>query len=167
MSRDTSYDSAIAVQEKVLDAIKVGQEATLTAVREVADAYSSSLPKLPEWAEAFSAAMPKLPEWAGAYKPEMPAFPSLPSLATLIEFTEKVWEGQRDFNLKLYDAIAPIGRSAFEAAKDTAKKVDKAATDSAKVATSNAKAAADNTKAAAEHTKAAAEHTTRSTTAKS
>lgn len=137
MSPTASTDTASAVQEKVLDAIKVGQEATLTAVREAADAFTTALPKMPEWAEAFTTAMPKMPEWAEAYTPKLPNVSVLPSFEALIGFTEKMWESQREFNLKLYEAIAPIGRSAFGAAKDTAKA---------------AKPAADNVKAAAEHT---------------
>nr|MDQ6948121.1 hypothetical protein [Actinomycetota bacterium] len=121
MARDTGYENANAVQEKVLDAIRVGQEATLTAVRETAEAFTTALPKMPEWAEAFTNAMPKLPEWAEAYTPKLPDLSVLPSFESLIGFTEKVWESQREFNLKLYEAIAPIGKSAFGAAKDTAK----------------------------------------------
>jgi hypothetical protein len=121
MARDTSYASVTEVQEKVLDAIKQGQEATLTAVKEVADAFTTALPKMPEWAEAFTTALPKLPDWAEVYTPKLPDMPVVPSFEALIGFTEKVWEGQREFNLKLYEAIAPIGRSAFGAAKDTAK----------------------------------------------
>jgi hypothetical protein len=122
-----NQDTITAVQEKVLDAIKQGQEATLTTVREVAEAFTTTLPKVPEWTEAFSTALPKMPEWAEAYTPRVPEFPVLPSFEAIIGFTEKVWEAQRDFNMKLYEAIAPIGRSAFGAAKDTAKAAKPAA----------------------------------------
>src|SRR5580704_14779911 len=92
MTKDAG--TATAVQEKVLDAIRQGQEATLTAVREVADAFTSALPKLPEWAESFTTSLPKMPEWAEAYTAKMPEMPTFPSFETLIGFSEKVWEGQ-------------------------------------------------------------------------
>jgi hypothetical protein len=120
-STSNTYDAVTEVQDKVLDAIKQGQDATLTAVREMAEAFTSALPKVPEWTEAFATALPKLPEWAEAYTPKVPDMPVLPTLEALIGFTEKVWENQREFNMKLYEVMAPIGKSAFGAAKDSAR----------------------------------------------
>jgi hypothetical protein len=126
--RDSRNDTLSAVQEKILEAIRVGQEATLTAVRETT---------VPEWAEAFTSAMPRLPEWAEAYVPKFPDFSVIPSYETLIGFTEKVWDAQRQFNQNLYEALTPIGASTFAAAKETAKA---------------AKPAEDKARAAGEHT---------------
>ena len=121
MARNTSYENAATLvqekiqeaQEKVLEAIRVGQEVTVSAVRDVAESYT-----------------PKLPDLS-----------VLPSFETVIDFMEKMWESQRDFNKGLYEAIAPIGRSTFGAAKD----------------------AAESAKSAADHAKPAPEHTPRST----
>jgi hypothetical protein len=146
---------AIAVREKVLDATKQGQDATLSAVREATEAYTSALPKVPEWVEAFTSALPKMPDWAEAWAPKLPDLP-FPSFEGMIAFTQKVWESQRDFNMKLYEALTPIAASTFDAAKETAK-VAKPPTDAAKT---------EHAKAAAEHAKAAAEHTTRATSPK-
>jgi hypothetical protein len=121
MPNEASAVQDTAMQDKVFDAIKQGQEATLSAVREAAEAFTTALPKVPEWVEAFTSSMPKMPEWAEAYAPKLPDLPALPTFESIIGFSEKVWESQREFNMKLYDAIAPIGRSAFVAAKDTAK----------------------------------------------
>ena len=136
-TKDQSYDTLNAVQEKVLEAIRVGQEATLTAVRETTEAYTSAIPKVPEWAEAFTSAMPRLPEWAEAYVPRFPDFSVVPNYESLIGFSEKVWDAQREFNHRLYDALTPIGSSTFAAAKETAKA---------------AKPAEDKLRAAGEHT---------------
>ena len=135
--RDSRNDTLSVVQEKVLEAIRVGQEATLTAVRETTEAYTSAIPKVPEWAGAFTASLPRLPEWAEAYVPKFPDFSVVPSYETLIGFTEKVWDAQREFNQRLYEALTPIGASTFAAAKETAKA---------------AKPAEDKARAAGEHT---------------
>lgn len=121
MARSSTQDTATLIQEKfheaqekLLDAVKVGQDATLAAVRHAADAFT-----------------PKPSDTS--------VFPNfvLPNFETLIDFTEKLWENQREFNMSIYEAVAPIGRSTFGAAKD-----------------------------AAETAKATAEHTPRTTTAK-
>lgn len=140
MSRDANFETATAVQEKLLEAIRVGQEATLTAVRDAAEAFTTAVPKMPEWVEAMTTAMPKMPEWAGGLTSNLPDVAVLPSFETLIGFTETLWENQREFNLKFYDAIAPFGRSAFGAAKDTAK--------AANTATPHKKPTAEQAKAA-------------------
>ena len=113
MAKDTS-SIATEVADKMLEAIKVGHEATLSAVSEATQAYAS---KLPDY-------------WS-----------VMPDFETLIDFSQELWERQREFNKNLYEALAPIGRTAFGAAKDTAKA---------------AKTAADHAKPAAEHTRAAA-----------
>jgi hypothetical protein len=135
--RDSRYDTLSVVQEKVLEAIRAGQEATLNAVRETTEAYTSAIPKVPEWAEAFTSAMPRLPEWAEAYVPRFPDFSAVPSYERLIGFGEQVWDVQRQFNQDLYEALTPIGSSTFAAAKETVKA---------------AKPAEDKVRAAGEHT---------------
>jgi hypothetical protein len=144
-----NYDTLTAVQDKVLEAIRVGQEATLTAVRETAEAFTTAVPRVPEWAEAFTSALPKPPEWAEAYVPKVPDFSVLPSFQTVIGFTEKVWEAQRQFNLKLYEAIAPIGTSTFAAAKETVKATTKPVPDQAKPAAEHTPRAAASASAKA------------------
>ena len=113
MATDTS-STATEATDKMLEAIKVGHEATLSVMSDLTEAYAS---KLPDY-------------WS-----------TMPNFETLIDFSQELWERQREFNKNMYEAIAPIGRSAFGAAKDTAKA---------------AKSATDHAKPAAEHTRASA-----------
>jgi hypothetical protein len=116
------------VQEKLLEAVKVGQEASLNAVKEWVDAFSSIMPKLPEWTEAFTSIIPKTQEWSGSTSSQrVPDLFQLPSVDNLIGFTEQLWQRQREFNMNLYETIAPLGQSVFGAAKSSAAKAANAA----------------------------------------
>ncbi|HEX3425493.1 MAG TPA: hypothetical protein VHT30_05130 [Acidimicrobiales bacterium] len=135
------------VEEKVLDAIKQGQDAALSAVRDAADAVASALPKVPEWVGSVTSSLPRLPEWAD--------LGITPSIENLMAFSEKIWDSQRRFNQQLFEAVEPIGSQALAAARETAK---------AATLVSDAPAAPKTT---ASHTaKTTASHTPKTTTPK-
>ncbi|MGH9126618.1 MAG: hypothetical protein ACRDZ8_18105 [Acidimicrobiales bacterium] len=122
----TVSEQVSAVEDQVLDLIHQGQDATLSAVREISNAVTSALPKVPEWVESFTASLPKFPEWVQSYIPNVPEQVSLPDIDNLVDFYGKVWDSQRQFNQKVIDAISPIADSALATAKETAKTVREA-----------------------------------------
>ena len=117
----TVAEQVTAVEDQVLDLIRQGQDTTLSVVREITGAITSALPKVPEWVDAFTASLPKFPDWAQSYLPEVPDQVTLPSIDNLVDFSEKVWDSQRQFNQKLIDTIAPVANQAMAAARETAK----------------------------------------------
>ncbi len=143
MARDTASESAAAAQDKLLEAVQAGRAATLTAVHEWAGLWTALVPRIADWSGRFASLVPKTPEWAQPFTAEVPDVPDLaiaPALARLIGFSEHIWEGQREFNKSLYEAVAPVGRSIFGAAKATVVHPVKAAPQRAKATTRPARA---------------------------
>jgi hypothetical protein len=82
-------DITTTVEEQVLDAIRTGQGATLTAVRTVSDAVAGLVPNLP--APAFYGMLPA-PEQA---------------LKSAFDFAEQLLALQREFAEDLVATVAP------------------------------------------------------------
>lgn len=83
------------VQERVLEAVKVSQDATLKAYR--------------TWAETTAALMPSATDVFSMEKAE-----------STFGFAEKMWASQRDFFVKLCETAAPMSQAGPETARRTA-----------------------------------------------
>src|SRR5579884_496709 len=119
----TISEQVTAVEDQVLDLIHQGQDTALAAVRDIAHTLTSTLPKVPEWVESFAGSLPKFPEWVQSYVPNVPEQMSLPDIDNVVDFYEKLWDSQRQFNQQVIDALTPIASSALSATRETAKAV--------------------------------------------
>ena len=99
----TVQDTATRVQEQVLDAIKAGQDAVLSAVDTLADTTGSITEKLP--APPFADRLPKPQEVVDSY----------------FTFAQKLLANQKDFAIKLADAYRPASKSGVAGPKSTSK----------------------------------------------
>ncbi|MEO6121048.1 MAG: hypothetical protein ABIW46_05170 [Acidimicrobiales bacterium] len=92
----TDTETITTVQEKILEAVKVSQDATVKAYK--------------MWAEAAAALVPNVAEmWS---VPKTDAF----------GFAEKMWTSQKDFVARLYEAAAPVTTTGPETARRAAAK---------------------------------------------
>ncbi|MGH9155806.1 MAG: hypothetical protein ACRD1K_08255 [Acidimicrobiales bacterium] len=81
-----------SVQEKILEAVRVSQDATVKAYR--------------TWAETAAACMPNVAElW------------SAPKTESIFGFADKMWTSQKDFVARLYEAAAPMTATAPDTAR--------------------------------------------------
>ena len=89
----TALETTKEIQDKVFAGIETGQKAVIDVVR--------------TWAETVETTFSKLPELAFAD----PAKPS-ELLETTFSFTERVFNSNRDFASKVFEALLPATRAA-------------------------------------------------------
>lgn len=97
-----------AVEDKLLDSVRVSQRAVVDSVR--------------SWAETVEAVVSRLPEFSFADNPVRPT----EAFERALGFTEKVLATQRDFAAQLLEAAIPAAKapaSAGPAAKQATAKV--------------------------------------------
>ena len=104
----TALATTKEIQDKVLAGIETGQKAVIDVVR--------------TWAETVETTFSKLPELAFAD----PAKPS-ELLESTFSFTERVFNSQRDFASKVFEAWLPATRAATAGTQSTAAAASKAA----------------------------------------
>jgi hypothetical protein len=94
----TTREITSEVQEKVLDSVKVGQQAIVDSVRSWATTTETYFSKLPELSSQATSVQP-----ADVFE-------------STFAFTERLLASQRDFASQLFEATLPMTRAASAAA---------------------------------------------------
>lgn len=95
----TTLEVTNAIQDKVLDNVRVGQQAFVDCVQ--------------SWAHTVETAFTKLPELASAITPA-----KLDSvMGSTLAFTEQLLASQRDFAARVFEATMPATKAAQAAAQ--------------------------------------------------
>jgi hypothetical protein len=102
----TALETTKEIQDKVFAGIETGQKAVIDVVR--------------TWAETVETTFSKLPELAFAD----PAKPS-ELLETTFSFTERVFNSNRDFASKVFEALLPATRAATAGTQSAAAQASK------------------------------------------
>jgi hypothetical protein len=105
----TALETTKEIQDKVFAGIETGQKAVIDVVR--------------TWAETVETTFSKLPELAFAD----PAKPS-ELLETTFSFTERVFNSNRDFASKVFEALLPATRAATAGTQSAAAQAGKVPT---------------------------------------